>query len=83
MNICDNNIFQKILHFYSTLKNGWSKHDFFVLMNALEGVHERAKNLLTRIGIRDSPFCDEFFGTFFTKTVKSLFLKMKNCKNNH
>ena len=48
-----------MLHFYPTLKNGGSKHDFFTLLNVLVGVHEMVKNLLTRIGIRDSSFLDE------------------------
>ena len=61
MNICDVNSFLKILQFYPTLKNGWSKHDFFVTLNAPVGVHEKVENLLTRIGIRDLTFCDEFF----------------------
>ena len=49
-----------MLHFYPTLKNEWSKHDFFVLLNAPVGVHEIPENLLTRIGIRDLSFCDRF-----------------------
>ena len=53
MNICDINSFQKMLHFYPTLKNGGSKHDFFVTLNAPGGVHERVENLLTRIGVRE------------------------------
>ena len=61
MNICDINSFHKILHFYPTLKNGGSKHDFFVLLNVPVGVHERVENLLRRIGIRDLTFCDNFF----------------------
>ena len=64
-NICDVNSFLKILHFYLTLKNGGSKHDFFVLLNVPVGVHERLENLLNCIGIRDLSFCDEFFVTFY------------------
>ena len=38
-------------------------------MNVPEGVNTEAKNLLSRIGIRDLAFCDEFFQFFkiFTK----------------
>ena len=64
MNICDVNSFLKILHFYPTLKNGGSKHDFFVLLNAPVGVHERVENLLTRIGVRVLLFCDHIFHNF-------------------
>ena len=64
MNIFNVNIFHKILHFYPTLKNGGPKHDFFVLMNVPAGVHERVKNLLTRIGIRDLTICDRFLLIF-------------------
>ena len=53
-----------MLHFYPTLKNGGSKHDFFALLNVLVGVHESVENLLTRICIRDSTFCDEFLQIF-------------------
>ena len=58
---CTVDIFNKILHFYPTLKNGGSKHDFFVVLNAPVGVHERIENLLTRIGIRDLSFWDKLF----------------------
>ena len=34
---------------------------FFSKMNVPEGVNREAKNLLSRIGIRDSTFCDQFF----------------------
>ena len=64
MNICDVNSFLKILHFYPTLKNGGPKHDFFVLLNALVGVHGMVKNLLRRIGVRDLSFCDYIFHDF-------------------
>ena len=57
---CNVNSFQKMLHFYLTLKNGGPKHDFFVLLNEPAGVHERVENLLTRIGIHDLIFCEEF-----------------------
>ena len=50
--------FRKILHFYPTPKKWGPKNDFFVLLNAPVGVHERVENLLRRIGIRDSSFCD-------------------------
>ena len=60
MNICDVNSFLKILHFYPIPKNGGSKHDFLMTLNALVGVHERVKNLLTRIGVHDLTFCDRF-----------------------
>ena len=60
MNICDVNSFLKILYFYPTPKNGWLKHDFLVTLNVLVGVHEKVENLLTRIGIRDLTFWDEF-----------------------
>jgi len=85
MNIYDINSFLKMLHFYPTLKNGRSKHDFFVLLNAPVGVHERPKNLLRRIGIRDLTFCDTFFRNFFIKTfMKSPFLKTKTYRQcNH
>jgi len=53
-----------MVHFYPTPKNRWLNHDFFVLLNAPVGVHERLENLLTRIGIRDLPFCDELFHDF-------------------
>ena len=53
-----------MLHFYPTLKNGDSKHDFFTLLNVLVGVHETPKNLLTRIGIRDLLFCGKFLLIF-------------------
>jgi len=65
MNICDVNSFLKILHFYPTLKNGGQKHDFFVLLNAPVGVHERVENLLTRIDIRDLEFLNVLFIDFF------------------
>ena len=65
MNICDVNSFLKILHFYPTLKNGGPKHDFFVLLNAPVGVHERVENLLTRIDIRDLEFLNVLFIDFF------------------
>ena len=62
---CNANLFPKIPHFYPTPKNGWSKHDFFVLLNVPVGVHERVENLLNSIGIRDLSFYAEFFVTFF------------------
>ena len=34
---------------------------FFSKMNELVCVYEKVKNLLSRIGIRDLSFCDEFF----------------------
>ena len=34
---------------------------FFSKMNVPEGVNTEAENLLSRIGIRDFAFCDEFF----------------------
>ena len=69
------NLFPKISHFYPTPKNEWSKHDFFVLLNAPVGVHERVKNLLNRIGVRDLLFCDYIFHDFeFRKKT----LKPKN-----
>ena len=58
---CNVDIFQKMLHFYPTLKNGGAKHDFFGLLNVLVGVHERVENLLRHIGIRDSSFCEDVF----------------------
>ena len=61
---CNVNSFLKMLHFYSTPKNGWLKHDFFMTLNAPVGVHERVENLLRRIGIRDSSFCDIIFHNF-------------------
>ena len=64
MNICDLNSFHKILHFYPIPKNGGSKHDFLVLLNAPVGVHERVENLLTRIGVRDLSFWDGIFYDF-------------------
>ena len=45
-------------------KNAGSKRDFLVLLNALVGVHKRVKNLLTRIGIQYSTFCDRFLLIF-------------------
>ena len=82
MNICGVNSFLKILHFYPTMKNGDSKHDFFVLLNAPVGVHEKVENLLTRIGIRDLAFWDDFFYNFFIKNLlrNFHFLKMKTCR---
>ena len=42
---------------------------FFSKMNVPEGVNREAKNLLSRIPIRDLTFCDEFFAIlgFFEK----------------
>ena len=45
-------------------ENGWSKHDFLVALNVPRGVHKKTKNLLTRIGIHDLLFCDNFFHDF-------------------
>ena len=64
MNIWGLNIFQKIYYILHNPKNGGSKHDFLVLLNVLVGVHERVKNLLTRIGIRDSSLLIEYFNNF-------------------
>ena len=70
-----------MLHFYPTLKNGGAKHDFFVLLNAPVGVHERPKNLLTRIGIRDSTFCDNVFHNFL-RFLKIMILQKELFYNN-
>ena len=78
MNICDTDIFPENTTFYLTLKNGWSKHDFFVLLNAPVGVHETAKNLLTRIGIRDLEYLNEIFIDFFSKLI--YFIAFKNSR---
>ena len=57
--------FQKRIDFYPTPKKwGGLNHDFFGLLNVLVGVHESVENLLTRICIRDSTFCDEFLQIF-------------------
>ena len=69
MNSCGVNSFLKILHFYTTPKNGGSKHDFFVTLNAPVGVHEKVKKLLNRIGIRDSTFCVDSFLYFIISKI--------------
>ena len=69
---CNVNIFQKILHFYPTSKNGWLKHDFLVTLNVLVGVHERVENLLTRVGIRDLTFWGSLFCNFITCKIQKV-----------
>ena len=80
INIYDINSFQKILHFYPTLKNGGPKHDFFLLLNAPVGVHETSKNLLTRIGVRDLILCDNFFCNFWNFRKSWCFLRKNHFK---
>ena len=58
-------IFQNVKNFQKSgfckiHKNGISKMWFFSKMNVPEGVNREAENLLSRIPIRDSTFCDEF-----------------------
>ena len=46
MNICDKGIFPGNVTFLSIPKNGGPKHDFFVLLNAPVGVHEKIVNAI-------------------------------------
>jgi len=58
-----------MLKLYLIPKNGQSKYDFFVCLNAPVGVHERVENLLNCIGVRVLLFCDHIFHDFVISRI--------------